>query len=1628
VSDVSEILKAGGLVPLDAKLGTDDAVDTVVARAYRHPVLPGRTVVRLSAQSVVAGDDLEMATLGFGPGEDRGAVALERRRPLGFPGWALVNDPANARFALDVVKEFKKHARKARTKPGHAKDAIDALAAKLANSVPHFLPSFYEQAGRAFIEHGAPSYAAAYFGKAREAEAVHALEVDEEHRVHGFLEFALAGAVTTKALTAYAKDLADHHAPAVAYAHFRQLCLQRTLGGMPPWSGMAKELRRLAKAAKLDPDREDAAFIAEIIASPALGKAAGEFWRAYAEPITALGKANPAARGALLDLFPTGSAYNADLDEVWLDLLEATGAVQALETDDAPPEARPSGGRAAWFDKLAQHLSRSWRDPTIPARAFALLRRMAPRLIADGAPIACAGRHGQIDLDLCELALELGVPVAPPTEYPRLDAGTWAKHATEAERGRDPVRAAAHPAIGPLLVASVAGEIGDEPFDTMSRGKAGFLAAKRAWLEGTIARAEHGAIPDVVDAIATINGKVKPETFAELPDLHARLAALDVAPALARTLQIGILDELGWPLLDEVAAELDPDGTAELTFHGGPPALVVATKTRAIAIAPRGRLAAHDLVIPPKHELVALRFIGGQFLVLLKHGYKVRAYWSGAAHDMFDTEVSAWHVPALVARVAVLPDGAWLEAETPMRPGDRKLSIGARVTAYDGVTAWFSEWKDGQQRWREIAATGEAGRYSWPAFVERGIDGDWRIDTAASYVMPALVAASPFGVADGLVGARARFRPLGAHRTKQAAREVEMIDGTTWRAPGEGAGVPNVTCVARLPGRDEPRPLTEESAWREGITTTILSPDGARRGSRIGEKDRRYWRGQIAALSPAFWHVMTARDEVGSRRLAVTTEVDARALIAAVPVQTTTPPGIAHPEPTDVVGGVLPEITHPRLRRGITGLAVMAAELQLERDRLVVERAPDRAAAPTASGGHNDDVLMDGLKGFLERYWSSEGRAWGQIERTGQVFASTDRGDRDAGGAPPAAFDWFDFAVSPGALAFVATAIGTPEHRRAPIAELLVHVTRSLPRADRLRVFEAHKPTSTDDDDDDDDFELDEPFELRWVGGNAYAIKQVRWHKTQLRALEYAPDGTFRDLPGWVTQRSTPGTASPTDEMVAATLAAATTGHTSWSAEAAAKLAAATGLTPSEAVFLWAGCPNAADRSANFLPRALREELGLKAKQAEVARDGINAVPLATRVRLIDAAGRAGLAALLDGSAVDVLAQAWNELVGARVAIPEELIADADRELATPPQPTTALAMIASADSAPQLTVDGTWGLDAGADVVRVARPTDGGPLVQAPLADAPPAFDVHALHTTLVYVPFLYAELPVGHPLRAKAAKAYALVQQRLANPSLWFEGGSHYMSEQDAQAMDRVLDGLGGERLAGFAEGITARRLPGVVAVRQHTRLELKLHPVTLDAKAMAVVEKLAAQITYQRTLDWIVRARSGELAAIVERIDRTPVPAGGWEQNPLASAPDVVAQVVTHHGLSREAAALYLQYLVLLWPTAKNLVLWNGWTAKQLDAANDELLERELVLEAKRERAQRTCFLPGGWEALKSPHPPMESWKLPLYGTRTVEGAPVAPLARFLALAPFHVLFARAWQRCVEGDVPRYEEVKR
>lgn len=230
--DDSTIAALGG-VAASAAPGASPAQ----ARAYTHPALPGRTVVRLTTDALAQVEDTTLASLGFTHTGTPTPVGHTRTRTTGFPEWPILTDPANARHALNLVGDLRRIEKTARAKPGNAKKGIDELARMLDESAPHFLPTFLEEAARIFLRNDNRSYATQYFGKAREAERAHSLNIDEERHRQVFLEFALAGAVSAKELSAEGKALLERYSAGVALESFLTLNIERVKGGMPPYGG-----------------------------------------------------------------------------------------------------------------------------------------------------------------------------------------------------------------------------------------------------------------------------------------------------------------------------------------------------------------------------------------------------------------------------------------------------------------------------------------------------------------------------------------------------------------------------------------------------------------------------------------------------------------------------------------------------------------------------------------------------------------------------------------------------------------------------------------------------------------------------------------------------------------------------------------------------------------------------------------------------------------------------------------------------------------------------------------------------------------------------------------------------------------------------------------------------------------------------------------------------------------------------------------------------------------------------------------------------------------------------------------------------------------------------------------------
>jgi hypothetical protein len=165
-------------------------------------------------------------------------------------------------------------------------------------------------------------------------------------------------------------------------------------------------------------------------------------------------------------------------------------------------------------------------------------------------------------------------------------------------------------------------------------------------------------------------------------------------------------------------------------------------------------------------------------------------------------------------------------------------------------------------------------------------------------------------------------------------------------------------------------------------------------------------------------------------------------------------------------------------------------------------------------------------------------------------------------------------------------------------------------------------------------------------------------------------------------------------------------------------------------------------------------------------------------------------------------------------------------------------------------------------------------------------------------------------------------------------------------------------------------------------------------------------------QRTVAGLRTLLSAEFAAFVDAL-REPGP-GAWPHDPRTSVPDLVDAVAGEHGLSTDAAAHYLQLLALPDPTDRNIQNWTGWTAAAFKKIRAELAATDLVVEAKRARAGRSLFLPGGWRPLKAPKLPIEAWKAEMYDV-SEWSLPIT------VLRTVPDLFRLAWQRVVDGDRP-------
>ncbi|WP_316524618.1 hypothetical protein [Kitasatospora brasiliensis] len=1667
-----ELLDAGAVLPpgtLSDAGRPDSAADVLTARSYAHPALDGRRIVRLVPGALGQAEDLALDFLGLAPQAAPVEVGQVRQEALGFPAWALVHDPANGHHALALVKEMERLARQATSKPGAAKEGFDELAVRLGRAVPHFLPTFCEEVGRIFLGHGNQTYAAAWFGKAREAERTHGLTVDEERLRAVFLEFALAGALTVKALRQYVKELAQRLDPLTAWQRFRQLCTERSAAGMAPYAGVAEDARALIRAAGLDRAEHERALLAELLDSPAVNRAPGAFWKSWHGALIELGRHDAAIRARLLELLPDpASVEAAPHDTAWLAVLAETGAEELL-TGPRPEGAEPA---AAWLQRWCHHLGRGWRSrPSCPA-TLALAGRMVERLKADAVPVdlftGIRGSHTRIDL--LDLLLAAGVPVADPPGSLGFDLRDWADQCgpdsprlaavAADDRFRPALRDAAPPAWETAVKCQApAVPLLRELFAEWAEARAEELSAARGLAGAADLVRSLGQYRDAIRTVA--------------PAAAERIAALDVTALLTGALTTGILDELGWPALEEALGKLaDPPaddapqhpvpglggaGLSGLIIEDAWPHLILARLDRAVVVGPEGIVLEHTLRVPEqphRRNRTRLRLVDGELLVVWSQEGKQLAYWSSRPDERFELEgptIAGYYygdrepeAPSLQ-----LPGGGRTTGERPLHAGDTRMPHEHRVLG-DGTGYWtLRHASDGSSVLRELdPATGTLGRTAEPPVIAATAPAG-RLVQRSTWLLPLQpgLERTPLGTDGTVLGSWARFEPGKAVTTFTA-------DGQRIVLPLAGHR-PDTVPVARLalPGTDGPV-VTHTSGGHFALNL----PDLTDRADRTVDL-RPCQSGELTAagtpLVPPYphWHALRPRDEAGSEELrAVTVEQAARLIDAAWPVDTEPVPeaercwltvqGVRRPLarhsvrtlPVQEVGAVLPGIAHPRLLAGVAGLARAAADLLDRVARFVPQPEAERPEKAKASEwqpehGCDDDLgeavraVLPEIEGFGNR-WGSSGHWWvlNNLRAVTAVLAAPPAADGEGWTTPAtvtlrggdAHHGWLHLLGRIHALAYAVAAPFTRSAHRSSLGLLLGELTKG-PLADRgatLREIVLAEPA---------------PVSANATGSRPTGHRQgevlrhgertvvILGHRRQQSdgtdhwlAVDHDPSGEF----GPVAHFTTVEERDTEDLLSAAWVAkfwrvAALHGTFPWEPARAEAFSELTGIGTTRSTLLL----NPPPRLLYWSDEAMPAEYGFKTGEFKAARAWL---------RRQDHTGLAAVwGALLpadpktlwtEGPDVAAGAEEWNRRFGRLVTLPEEAL--------TTVQGVSIDTVEAVLNPAHTPWLTGRTGF----------RLTDlGGAGLRLFAEDASAVPDSGALDSTIRALRWLAYHLPADSPLRPLLPTAAAALRSRLADPELLLDLDLiRTVKGASLAAVLRTHFGLPAE--GGADQDGLVHCGPALVLTPYHEDYErIWLRPAALtgpDDPLLELLDGLSGSYwfaTERRAIESVLRGEPQRLADSARAVTAVTAEDEGpaWLQNPQRSAPELVAEVARTHGLGEDAATLYLQLLALPDPTDRNAARWTGWKPARLKKARAELAATPLVLEAKRSRAGRGLFLPGGWQEAKAPALPAETWKAALYDLPTHRPA--------LPALPVPELFARAWQRTVDGDGPGYEELQ-
>ncbi|MFE3204349.1 hypothetical protein [Embleya sp. NPDC059237] len=661
----------------------------------------------------------------------------------------------------------------------------------------------------------------------------------------------------------------------------------------------------------------------------------------------------------------------------------------------------------------------------------------------------------------------------------------------------------------------------------------------------------------------------------------------------------------------------------------------------------------------------------------------------------------------------------------------------------------------------------------------------------------------------------------------------------------------------------------------------------------------------------------------------------------------------------------------------------------------------------------DDEGVAAAVTGLLHTGGSWRGASLAGIERVGGYLAGT--WDPPAGHLAPEPVghgEWAALIGRIGAIALRAAAPSAPEEARERLLALLeVWSDTGFVDADaRWRTGKVSEPSVFAPGIRDEHGATIKLFHV-WKG-----IRVLEFRRGAAEAPELGPMTDVVDVP-----RGAWGSAGQIRELVALVR---TRGPMPWDPEAVALLVDATGMSRAAATLLLAANPGTPSSPDPFPAREERHALGLTTTEAKPAEAELAPLTDTDRLDLFAHALPADPAELWSPAGpcevAGRIAAAWRARRGHHAPIPET-----SRALIAAQKPRTPAAEICATLAHP-------------ADEPLVAKDLDTRPhasetsirLVDASGTTDEPRRLAHLLQDVAMLVPTVYAELPAGDPIRESLPTLIEELRARLAHPGLLLHGGDgpREITDDDLRALFGPDPYRSPEPLTApaFDDGLTVAigAPPPSHYGRYRHSPQLCFRPALLDVDA-----ERTRQLTDRRNgfhgrgaVDHVRRIRSDYFTGVVERVRSGALPPGAYEANPAASVPELVDRVAASLALSPDAAALYLQLLVLEAPTDRRVRTWNGWTPTRHRKAATALVDASLAVADKRSRAYRGLFLPGPWAEAHTPeYHSMETWKATFLGIRLVpDSLTIYFRADFDRTLP--ELFADAWKRVEQGNGPR------